>query len=66
MFEIVRWVSIVLMWAALMINLWSFFRCERVRKQLKVHCDRMLILIKEWEENHNALNIEEDTDERNG
>jgi hypothetical protein len=52
MLEVIRWISLALMWAALGINVWSFIRCERVRKELKNSCAIMENLIKEWEEKH--------------
>lgn len=33
--EVIRWISIVFMWAAVAMNLWAFFRCNKAYKQTR-------------------------------
>jgi hypothetical protein len=63
MFEVIRWISIVLLWVAIAANIVSLIRCVRTNKKLKESCGVMERLIKSWEEDHLAL--EEDSDGRN-
>lgn len=36
MYEVIRWISIVLMWIAVAMNLWAMTRCNRTYKQYKL------------------------------
>ena len=65
MYEIIRWISLAMLWVALGLNIFSMVLNLRTRKRLKASCDIMQRLIKEWEEKHNELEVEESKDEGN-
>lgn len=44
MFEVIRWISIVLMWLAVGMNLYAMVRCNRTYKQY----NRMIEELKAW------------------
>jgi hypothetical protein len=65
MYEIVRWVSIAFMWAAVGMNIFAFVRCQITYNRLKVqqkYCSTMIDACIEFMESQDR---EEDTDGRN-
>lgn len=59
MLEVIRWISIALLWAAMAMNIVSLIRCVRLNKKLKESCAVMERLIKNWEEDHIGLKEDE-------
>ena len=64
-FEIVRWITLAILWVCIIANWTLIILNARTRKELKASCDIMEKLISEWEEKHAMLNVEEDFDGRN-
>lgn len=48
MIDVIRWGSIILLWMAMALNVWTFIRGLRLNKESRMLNDKLRDLIDEW------------------